>query len=1253
MMRNVANRVDGRVHGKCVTLHARSIYTASGDVQKGAVPTEIELEALVRKLGWVLRHSSLTPILGVAKTGPSAYKLLSAATTHTLAMKLDTLYSLGRSLPYATAELWHGQAVAALAHLHSHGVVVGTLTPHNFIIDANGMPPPPLFSSSHTHVFPPFFTGDLKLHDYAFAAVHKSGLVDGVIGREAVDTLHTYLPPEIHGNPAVHRRILRERGHLWGYGGEASDAWSLGLILLELLVAPHCPWHPSGIELLHQKAAAAPSRENAALYDEVGRFSAFLLAAGKEGEEAASPPQPPPPPAHDGHEVVLDVSRRRVPAVAAGRPRVYGAALAAIKARGQELGEENGPAMHELVRSACRMAAREPRRRWVPGVLAARRARREAADHAFLSDDLEPAVQPAYVGLRSVELDGILNELHGGGGGAVSGARLSDNVPKEIEHALLRRRLKESRRPGKDAVDMLVSTYLEQETDMGLVLGSLETVKQNFLNTRTETLMRAAQKLVAACEDPHAADDAAAQTPPDAVSARRGSIFFGVGSQAKAPAAPRTATQAPVSETLALFSKKVKSSEESVLSLLRDRGMFAAVPKASVPLLFRTPALCTPSPAATGRGTTPLTYTLPRWRRSVTCDIPCAWFVSVTHTIAPPPLDAIEGVAGHSNYTAKLREQHGCKKQKISLRRTLLSSPAAPEQPAASNAQEETARAQRVRELLLRYPATRVEVVEHCMRAGIPPTLRCEVWAAALGVGRFGGLREAYDRIDVSMTSKDDDQIAKDVPRCHQYDPWLGSEAGKHKLGRILKKWSVARGHVGTSRYIQGMASLAAPFAALAFHDEPLAYAGYTALLSRYAYLACDPSSGYTLLRGPFYSLLAFHDAPLWAKIQELEMPEDVFLSRLRTHFAHDVPLAKIYVIWDALFLGHRHLVFAVAIALLAARRSTLLAETEVTEAAQVWKNSMLEMHVETYVERAQALLARTPPHLSGPPSYLEGRAPGDDGGGGHHHHPAPLPVAYLPRDEMWRMLTLPAPAAPAQRDSDSLPSPTSLPAGAHGSGSAGEDARMLVVNTSWHPKDAGLCDIRVPLHARPTEALLDRLEALMAGRFGVRRGPLAATARVRVAVTGFSTQRTEWGPPPRASYSGAHDLAMALCRRGFSGVAVCDGFCEPPPAAPATPLLGDVHGAPMAGWATPSPASSQASRARRTHFFTTNPVCVTEGGPLPGHLPEAVWRMVVEAVPVEEVFGLAGVCRGLQELLVKQQSQQVVAVGGSFDSSL
>lgn len=116
-----------------------------------------------------------------------------------------------------------------------------------------------------------------------------------------------------------------------------------------------------------------------------------------------------------------------------------------------------------------------------------------------------------------------------------------------------------------------------------------------------------------------------------------------------------------------------------------------------------------------------------------------------------------------------------------------------------------------------------------------------------------GDLQMTYTAIDKDTEIPTDRQIAVDIPRCHQYHTLLSSPEGHRKFRRVLKSWVVSHNHLvywqgrasqlHTDRQtpmtdclsaLVGLDSLCAPFLVLNFNNEALAYACFSAFISKY-----------------------------------------------------------------------------------------------------------------------------------------------------------------------------------------------------------------------------------------------------------------------------------------------------------------------------------------------------------------------------------------------------------------------------------
>jgi len=224
--------------------------------------------------------------------------------------------------------------------------------------------------------------------------------------------------------------------------------------------------------------------------------------------------------------------------------------------------------------------------------------------------------------------------------------------------------------------------------------------------------------------------------------------------------------------------------------------------------------------------------------------------------------------------------------------------------------------------LLDGYPYTRNRIVKEA-RIDIPPLVRAKVWAALLNI--TGDIVSTYQKIDKDSVTPTDRQIEVDIPRCHQYHNLLSSPAGHQKLKSILKAWTVSHDHLV---YWQGLDSLSAPFVALNFNNEALAYACLSAFIPKYLYnfFMRDNSAVIQEYLTVFKQLIAFHDPDLYNHLDEIGFqPELYAIPWFLTMFSHVFPLQKIFYLWDTLLIGNSMLPLCIGIAILQQFREQLL----------------------------------------------------------------------------------------------------------------------------------------------------------------------------------------------------------------------------------------------------------------------------------------------------------------------------------------
>ena len=224
--------------------------------------------------------------------------------------------------------------------------------------------------------------------------------------------------------------------------------------------------------------------------------------------------------------------------------------------------------------------------------------------------------------------------------------------------------------------------------------------------------------------------------------------------------------------------------------------------------------------------------------------------------------------------------------------------------------------------LLKGYPHSRERLIKEA-RIDIPPFVRAKVWAVLLNV--TGDIFNMYDRIDKESFTSTDRQIEVDIPRCHQYSHLLASPTAHVKFKRILKAWVVSQENLV---YWQGLDSLCAPFIALNFNNEALAYSCLSAFISKYLYnfFLKDNSHVIQEYLAVFSQFIAFHEPDLFNHLSEIGfVPELYAIPWFLTMFSHVFPLQKIYHLWDTLLLGNSMLPLCIGVSILMQFRDQLL----------------------------------------------------------------------------------------------------------------------------------------------------------------------------------------------------------------------------------------------------------------------------------------------------------------------------------------
>ncbi|CAL1543296.1 unnamed protein product [Lymnaea stagnalis] len=224
--------------------------------------------------------------------------------------------------------------------------------------------------------------------------------------------------------------------------------------------------------------------------------------------------------------------------------------------------------------------------------------------------------------------------------------------------------------------------------------------------------------------------------------------------------------------------------------------------------------------------------------------------------------------------------------------------------------------------LLSAYPFKRPYIWREA-RIDVPPLVRANVWAALLEVE--GDVEGLYTSIDKETPTATDRQIEVDIPRCHQYHELLSSPTAHVKFKRVLKAWVLSNPQYV---YWQGLDSLCAPFLALSFNNEAVAFACMNAFISKYLhkFFMRDNSAVIQEYLAVFSHLIAFHDPELSNHLEGIGFIPDLYaIPWFLTMYAHVFPLHKIVHLWDTLLLGNSSFPLCIGVSILQQLRDRLL----------------------------------------------------------------------------------------------------------------------------------------------------------------------------------------------------------------------------------------------------------------------------------------------------------------------------------------
>jgi Rab-GTPase-TBC domain len=213
---------------------------------------------------------------------------------------------------------------------------------------------------------------------------------------------------------------------------------------------------------------------------------------------------------------------------------------------------------------------------------------------------------------------------------------------------------------------------------------------------------------------------------------------------------------------------------------------------------------------------------------------------------------------------------------------------------------------------------------------GFPAFVRQSLWKKFLAVP--SGYIDTYQFLYMTRHTEINKQISLDIPRCHQYNLFLSSEAGKKRLENLLKIWFSQ--HIGI-KYSQGLDSIAAVCVCCFEDDEPAAYHCFDLIVKKYLLDVMQHEE----LIGSFLLLLrnlvSFIDPVLSQHLNTHNInPEMYATSWLLTLYSRNpytdmFSLSSIYSLWDLMLQKPPEFIFFIAFSILIQFRKEILESTQ------------------------------------------------------------------------------------------------------------------------------------------------------------------------------------------------------------------------------------------------------------------------------------------------------------------------------------
>eukprot|EP00923_Selenidium_pygospionis_P009223 GHVN01015747.1.p1 GENE.GHVN01015747.1~~GHVN01015747.1.p1 ORF type:complete len:1083 (-),score=185.52 GHVN01015747.1:1393-4620(-) len=243
-------------------------------------------------------------------------------------------------------------------------------------------------------------------------------------------------------------------------------------------------------------------------------------------------------------------------------------------------------------------------------------------------------------------------------------------------------------------------------------------------------------------------------------------------------------------------------------------------------------------------------------------------------------------------------------------------------------------------------PRSRPQLIKGAV-VDIPPLLRPQIWCAVLGVSDphdtstpCSGMAtdeswtlEYREAVYLSTPKTPQQQLQIDFSKCHPAHPLVGSDEGKRCVRRLVQVLLFKHNQL---EHMRGLECVAAPLVALFYGQETVAYECFERIVLNFlaSYLApsCTASALSSQMR-LLDSFLMFLDPQLAIHLKRAGvLPASYALQWFTTLFASSIPIADIFVLWDALLVEPPEFTTILSGVLIHNMRSHLLALSDLQE---------------------------------------------------------------------------------------------------------------------------------------------------------------------------------------------------------------------------------------------------------------------------------------------------------------------------------